>query len=186
MSEVELLDQFPELKLLLKLVSASEKIQLTKYIKTKYSKFKSSETPEPFTKQIVTGLNRGEISLSNGILVVGTTLALFQGQMTEFRILTSTKITKDNPGMYNLLALEALILKGDNYTAFSWISKSLQLLLKIKENNNLKETNPIHGEEIFTHILAYYCYYLMVWTKFAWKAALNAWRRLMFFVRNMD
>lgn len=152
---------YPELQAILGILSQIDQKTLTSFIRKKDKQLEKHPEVESLVKNLVTSINRAEIKLTTGIIIFGSTLALLQGQLTEFKTQIESEVLGQNPAIYNLLSLEALILKGNNFEAFSWITKSLHVYTAENqiEYENIKDI--IKGEEIFTHSLAYYCYQLM-------------------------
>jgi len=155
------IENYPEIKSILELLPYDDQVTITDLFNMKLKELKKVNKLPELSLHIVTAIYKAEIPLTTEIIIFGATLAILQGQLTEFNTQIG-QVKTQNPAIYNLLTLEALILKGDNYQAFSWISKSLHVYLKLKKSDsNYELKDIIKGEEIFTHSLAYYCYELM-------------------------
>ena len=160
MIERELLILYPELKFLFKYLTPEEQLGIFSYLKTK--PLNLNDVDDPPIKKLVTAISRAEISLSQGIIIVGATLALFHGQINEFNNLISSIKEKNNPAIFNLLALESLLLKGNIDEAVLYVTKSIALFTNLHKEQFTPEINTmLEGEEIFTQCLAYYCFQLI-------------------------
>ena len=160
MLDQELLLFYPELKFLFKYLTAEEEIAIFTYMKS--NPINLNDVDDPPIKKLVSAISRAEVPISPGITIVGATLALFQGQINEFNTLIAYEKEKNNPAIYNLLSLEALLLKGDVDEALIYISKTLALFPNLNPKNYSTELqNMFEGEEIFAQCLAYYCFQLL-------------------------
>lgn len=160
MIEQELLVLYPELKFLLHYLTAEEQLSIFSFFKS--HPINLNDVDNPPIKNLVNAISRAEIPVTTGIILVGSTLALFQGQINEFNTLVASEKDKNNPAIFNLLALEALLLKGNIDEALVYITKSLALFPNLDHSLYNPEINTmLEGEEIFTQCLAYYCFQLL-------------------------
>lgn len=160
MSNQDLLILFPELKALFRYLTNEEQLYIFNYIKN--NPINLNDVDDPPLKRLVNSISKAEIPTSLGMIVVGATLALFQGQTNEFKTLIASEEHTKNPIIYNLLSIEALLLKGNIDEALSHVTKSLDIFSNLKTPNYTPEINAmLQGEEILTHCLAYYTFQLL-------------------------
>ena len=160
MSNQDLLVLFPELKFPFKYLTTEEQLAVFTYIKN--NPINLDDVDDPPLKKLVTAIVRTEIPSSLGIILVGSTLALLQGQFNEFNTLVSSEKKTSNPAILNLLTLESLLLKGNIDEALSYVTKSLNLFTNIRSEQHTQALQfMMDGEEIFTQALAYYTFQLL-------------------------
>lgn len=155
----ELLVLFPELKFLFRYLTNEEQIIIFTYIKN--NPINLNDVDDPPLKRLVSSIARTDIPISLGIIIMGATLALFQGQINEFRTLISSYKQTNHVSIFNLLALESLLLKGNVEEALSYVTKSIALLPEKREEYSPAFNIMQEGEEIFTQCLAYYTFQLL-------------------------
>lgn len=169
MSNQDLLILFPELKALFKYLTTDEQLSIFTYIKN--NPINLNDVDDPPLKRLVNSISRLEITNSLGIVIVGANLALFQGQINEFKTIISTERESLNPSILNLLTLEALLLKGNVDEAFSYLSKSLDIYPKLELDKYPEEIKEcFQGEEILTQCLNFYTLQLLGKTDLATEA----------------
>jgi tetratricopeptide (TPR) repeat protein len=169
LSNQDILLIYPELKFLFKYLTQDEQLSIFAYIKK--NPIYLNDVDDPPLKKIVTSISKADIPVSTGIIILGSSLALFQGQINEFKNLIASEKQTNNPSVYNLLALEALLLKGNLDEGLSYITKAMALYTNLDHNQYSPEMNTIlEGEEIFTQSLAYFCFQSLGKTELASEA----------------
>lgn len=111
--------------------------------------------------RLVKAISRIEIPSTTEITNLGATLALFQGQMRDFFILTNPKTNLNNPEIYNNLALFTLLFKGQPKIALNWLQKINDLESKEENNQNSISVIIPQKTKLFSCILSSYAYNLL-------------------------
>ena len=108
-------------------------------------------------QRTVLGISRAEIYPTIGINNLGAELALFQGNIRDFFILTNLQTGNQNPDVYNYRALHALLFSGEIQDALEWTQNILEIY---KNNTSLANTTAFQKTLLFTYILQSYAFHL--------------------------